>query len=337
MNVHLIAFTQNGMVQGEKIAAALSAEGAAATLFCGTGKHKTPLAQFAENGFQHANALIFIGAAGIAVRAIAPFVRSKASDPAVLCMDDGAHFCISLLSGHLGGANALCARVADITGAQAVITTATDTHGVFAVDTWAASQGLFVANPAAIKLVSAKLLRGETVSIAAEISLHGALPQGVELSSEKPDIIITAHAAVPPHVLHLVPKTAVLGIGCKKGTSQAAIEAFFTAFAQKNNLHAAAVFKVCSIDLKQNEQGLLDFCAAHGYRFETYTAAQLAAVQGDFSPSAFVQSITGVDNVCERSAVLGANGALTIKKNAGGGVTMALATHTVCACFEENI
>ena len=93
----------------------------------------------------------------------------------------------------------------------------------------------------------------------------------------------------------------------------------------QSGLCAETFYKVCSIDLKRDEPGLRAFCAAHGFAFETFSAAQLAAVEGRFSSSGFVQSVTGVDNVCERSAVLGSGGTLYCKKQAGGGVTMAAA------------
>ena len=118
---------------------------------------------------------------------------------------------------------------------------------------------------------------------------------------------------------------AVLGVGCRKGIGQQAMEEAFAALLAQSGLCAEAFYKVCSIDLKRDEPGLRAFCAAHGFAFETFSAAQLAAVEGRFSSSGFVQSVTGVDNVCERSAVLGSGGTLYCKKQAGGGVTMAAA------------
>ena len=103
------------------------------------------------------------------------------------------------------------------------------------------------------------------------------------------------------------------------------MEEAFAALLAQSGLCAEAFYKVCSIDLKRDEPGLRAFCAAHGFAFETFSAAQLAAVEGCFSSSGFVQSVTGVDNVCERSAVLGSGGTLYCKKQAGGGVTMAAA------------
>ena len=119
-----------------------------------------PLAEFAGPVFQASDVLIFVGACGIAVRAIAPHIHDKQTDPAVVSLDELGRFVIPLLSGHIGGANALAVRLAAALGATAVVTTATDVNGRFSVDTWAASQGLFIDDMRAAKAVSAAILEG---------------------------------------------------------------------------------------------------------------------------------------------------------------------------------
>ena len=93
----------------------------------------------------------------------------------------------------------------------------------------------------------------------------------------------------------------------------------------EQNLWLEAVCGAATIDLKAEEAGLLDFCAAHGWPLTCYSAEELRRAEGTFTPSAFVEQTTGVDNVCERSAVLAGGGALLTGKHAGNGVTMALA------------
>ena len=122
-----------------------------------------------------------------------------------------------------------------------------------------------------------------------------------------------------------MPRIGVLGIGCKRGTTADTLEAAFAAFCTRHSLAAQAVTAAASIDLKQNEPGLLAFCQAHGWPVRFYSAAQLRSVPGQFTPSPFVQSVTGVDNVCERAAVLDAGGSLFYPKFACSGVTLALA------------
>ena len=125
--------------------------------------------------------------------------------------------------------------------------------------------------------------------------------------------------------MHLVPRIGVLGIGCRRGTCAEQLEAAFTDFCARHSLAPACITAVASIDLKADEAGLLAFCRTHGWPITFYSAEQLRALPGPFTPSPFVQSVTGVDNVCERAAVLASGGCIRIPKQAGGGVTFALA------------
>lgn len=316
--VELLAFTDKGQHLAEKLAEALGGNAS-------RSGHPLTLSQWTEKTFPRAEALVFVGAAGIAVRAIAPYVKSKTQDPAVVVVDEGAHWAVPVLSGHLGGANDLARRIAGICGAQAVITTATDVNGVFAVDEWSKRQNCVICHPEKIKTVSAALLAGQPVRLYSEFAVAGTPPEGVELSGEEQcDFRLSLHSG-KRDVLHLVPRIAVLGVGCRKGTSAATLEAALEHLLETTVLPPQAICAVASIDLKKAEPGLLQFCAAHGWPLQTYPASALAAVQGNFTASTFVQKTTGVDNVCERAAVLAAGGRLYSKKNAGSGVTMALA------------
>lgn len=318
MNVQLIAFTERGEALAKRLAEDLGGE----TMRCG---QPLSLQIWTRRAFESAEALIFVGAAGIAVRAIAPYVKSKTQDPAVVVVDETGTFAISLLSGHLGGANELTRQVAERCGAIPVITTATDRNGVFAVDSWASMQGCAVENPWHIKEISARLLYGGTVRLYTPWPVDGAVPRGVVLTDEQDCDALLTLKRTGRDVLRIIPKIAVLGVGCKKDTAQAAIEAAFEAICAQEDLDPATFSLVCSIDRKAEEPGLLAFCQAHGLPFQTYSAEQLQQVAGEFSASSFVQSVTGVNNVCERSAVMGSGGTLYLKKYAGNGVTMAVA------------
>ena len=149
------AFTETGLALAETLARALPGP----VTRCGHGGPS--LAEWTAAAFAQNEALIFVGAVGIAVRAIAPLCRSKASDPAVVVVDECGRFAVPLLSGHLGGANDLARAIAALCGAVPVITTATDAHGLFAVDEWARHQNCRVLEPERIKTVSGKLLAGE--------------------------------------------------------------------------------------------------------------------------------------------------------------------------------
>ena len=319
MKLRLLAFTDRGYalarMLGEKLGGAVSR--------CGRG---CTLESWTQEGFRTGESLIFVGAVGIAVRAIAPFVKSKTTDPAVVAVDEGGRYAIPLLSGHLGGANDLARTIAGICGAQAVITTATDVRGLFPVDQWARRQGLRVENPEKIKAVSAKVLAGAAVAVRSDWPVVGTPPEGVKLTEEAEWDVEVSCRRTDGTALHLVPPAAVLGVGCKRGTSLQALEGAFGALLARAALSHLAVEKICSIDLKRDEPGLLAFCEAHGLSLKTYSAGELAAVPGDFPTSDFVKKVTGVGNVCQRAAVLGSGGGKLLgEKYQREGVTMALA------------
>lgn len=319
MTVRLLAFTDRGYALAQTLAAALDGQAAR----CGA---PLGLADWTAAAWRESPALVYVGAAGIAVRAIAPHVRCKAADPAVVVVDEAGTFAVSLLSGHLGGANDLTRRIAALCGAAPVITTATDARGLFAVDEWARRQNCRVQNPEAILPFSAKVLSGKTASIYSPWPISGQLPDHVALAAaeENCDALLTLRRK-SGNALRLTPAIAVLGVGCRKGTPQTALEWAFAELLEDSGLSSLAFFKVCSIDLKREEPGLLSFCRNRGLALETFSARALRTAEGNFTASAFVQGVTGVDNVCERSAVLGSGGELLVKKQTGEGVTMAVA------------
>lgn len=326
-HVKLISFTARGAALGERIARALPA------LRCeryARGEDRslafTSLARFAQQAMRDCDGLVFIGAAGIAVRAVAPYLQGKASDPAVLVCDEGGRFVVPLLSGHLGGGIALAETLSRALGAQAVITTATDARGVFAVDSWAAAQGLHVCNPDQIQFFSAALLRGEPVGLQSDKGISGDLPVGVTMSGADCGAVISCRTDRAPfaHTLHLVPRAVVAGMGCRRGVSMAALARALDAALAAEAIPTPALAAIATIDVKRDEAGLRALARARGVELLFFTAAQLRAAQGEFSHSPFVESTVGVDNVCERAAVC-AGGALLRGKQAGNGVTVALA------------
>lgn len=274
-----------------------------------------------------ARGLIFIGAAGIAVRGIAPYLVSKTRDPAVVVVDEQGQFAIPILSGHIGGANELARRIGRLLGARPVITTATDVNGFFAVDEWASQKGLVIINPRLIKAVSARLLAGQTVLMAADFPVEGQLPKGVELAGEgqAPHIRVSCRRQRDKNALVLVPRKVVIGLGCRRDTPAEIIRAAAENALAAADIYPQALSRAASIDLKAAEPGLLEYCRETLLPFQTYSAAELAAVPGEFTSSDFVSEVTGVDNVCERSAVLASRGRLLLPKQAAAGVTAALA------------
>lgn len=321
MKIACLAFTDKGMALARRLAAALG--GAAER--CG---QPHSLHQWTGLHFPQEDALLYVGAVGIAVRAIAPFVQSKTTDPAVVVVDECAHFAVPVLSGHLGGANALARRVAALCGAVPVLTTATDANGLFAVDEWARCQGCAVLHAGQIRRVSAAILAGRTVRVRSEFPIAGEPPERVQPVEQGPYDVYLGFAPQPEDVLWLAPRVLALGLGCRKGTAAETLEAAFAAL----QIPEQAVCATASIDLKREEAGLLAFCSRHGWTPQFYSAAQLARVEGTFASSPFVAQTTGVDNVCERAAVLAGGPTLLRRKTAGQGVTMAVS----CRPFELN-
>ena len=318
MNLMWIAFSQRGLELARRLARSMGGE-------VSRGGQEVSLEEWTARAFRQARGLVFVGAAGIAVRAIAPHVTSKTADPAVVAVDEGGRWAIPLLSGHLGGANDLARQIAALCGGQAAITTATDLRGLFAVDEWARRQNCRVGNPEKIKEVSARLLAGEPVYFCSDWPIRGQPPQGlVPARDEVCHLWVTVYRR-EGDCLFLIPRSVALGVGCRKGISREELEDTFSLLLERTGLWEQAFDLVCSVDLKKEEPGLLDFCREHGLPLETYSPQQLGQVRGVYSPSAFVARTVGVDNVCERSAVLGSGGSLIQGKLIGNGVTMAAA------------
>ena len=327
MRAAALAFTDHGMQVGKRLTSCFDE-------FSLERCAKGNLSAWTAEAFTGNDALIYIGAVGIAVRAIAPYIHKKTADPCVLVIDEQGKYVIPILSGHIGGGNALALKLAEILHALPVITTATDLNGLFAVDSWAVRNHLFVANSECIKLVSGRVLEGKSVSFYSDDVIFGTQPKYIVRQEKQPDFYIGYHAA-PTEVLRLVPKNIAAGIGCRKGISQTAVEAAFRQACLDAALPEECITAVASIDLKKDEQGLKDFCLSRGLPFLTFSSGILAEVEGSFSPSSFVQSVTGVDNVCERSAVKLSGGRLLFSKKAYNGVTVAFAAAWPVISWEE--
>ena len=324
----VFAFTERGKATARRVADHLDGEidlyAPARLAGEGFATYEGSLPGFVGGLFDR-EALIFVGAAGIALRAVAPYVASKKSDPAVLCMDEAARYVIPLLSGHIGGANALARRLAAALDATPVITTATDVNGRFSVDTWATEQGMAITSMVLAKRVSAEILVRD-IPFWSEADRPDTLAGGLVWSdSGELGICASVHDVKPfDDTLLLVPRVLHIGVGCRRGTPAEAIEAAILKILAEYKLRPEAVARVASIDVKANEAGLLECCRSHGWPIRFYSAAQLNAVQGSFSKSEFVKNTVGVDNVCERAAAA-SGGEIIVKKTALNGVTAAVA------------
>lgn len=283
--------------------------------------------------------IVFVGACGIAVRIIAQFVDNKAIDPAVIVVDERGKFCISLLSGHLGGANELTEYIAGIVGAIPVITTATDIGKKFSVDTFAKKNNMFISDMKIAKEISAQIVDGKRIGMISEFNIKGNIPNEIDTDLNNSCIgfviSIKKNLLAFKKQLILCPNIVTIGIGCKKNISAQKIESSVMFCLDEMNVNINAVEAVTSIDIKNKEIGIIDFCKKYGLDFYTYSADELSSIKGEFNESDFVKKTTGVGSVCERSAVFCSKGRLIMQKRVLDGVTVALAIKDWSVCFED--
>lgn len=286
------------------------------------------LSVWTKEAFECHTPLIFICATGIAVRTIAPFVTNKLSDSPVIVIDELGKNVIPILSGHYGGANDIANTLAKALNAGLIITTATDINNVFAIDVFARNNGFKIINKDGIKDISKKILNGGRISIKSKIdsTIVGQVPKEVEIIERgKADVTISDEASAS---FTLIPKRLVLGMGCKKGKSFKELLTFVTCEYSIEYLREH-LYGIATIDVKENEIGLIKLAQFFGAKFLTYTSEELEVVAGDYTDSEFVKDTVGVSNVCERAAVLGAGLAsrdLVLEKTADNGMTLAAAT-----------
>lgn len=306
--ITIAAFTRTGITLALRLAEFLDAEVFAPERLCIDGVKiiNEPLSSWAGKFFNNTRALIFVGACGIAVRAIAEHVSSKLSDPAVIVVDEAGRFIIPILAGHIGGANELARQISGFLNAQPVITTATDINNLIAIDEWAVKNNCRIENPEAIKQVSSQILEAHSV--------------GVAVTCENID-------APFPVTLMLRPKILILGAGCHRGIDSSEFERSAKDFLDSAGVNVLSLKALASIDIKANEPAMKDFAEVHNIDFKTFTASQLQALQGNFTSSERVLRITGADNICERACMLAAGeGAVLLRsKCAYENATFALA------------
>lgn len=331
----ILYFTDRGAATAERIRAALQGDWEL-TLHRPRGGERSVV----EDLFSGVDALVFVGACGIAVRSIAPFVRSKTTDPAVIVVDELGRQAISLLSGHIGGANALTRRIASDLGAIPVITTATDLSQRFAADEWAARNGLIISSMKAAKDFAVEILKRD-LPLYSDFPIEGALPGGLylyaEASASDCGLAISCRNIAPfEKTLLLIPRILHLGVGCKRNTPAENIRRAVQSVLEGANLSPRAIASVASIDVKRDEAGLIEYCASENLPISFYSAEELRSLPGSFTPSNFVQNTVGVDNVCERAAMRAAGAGATriVNKTCLDGVTVAIAQEKWSACFE---
>ncbi|HHL40352.1 MAG TPA: cobalamin biosynthesis protein CbiG [Deltaproteobacteria bacterium] len=290
-------------------------------------------------------AVVFIGAAAIAVRLVAPFLKDKLTDPAVVVVDEAGRYAVSLLSGHMGGGNDLARRVAAVIGAEPVVTTATDGAGLPALEDLMLRFSLAVEDRSSIRAVNSALLDGAGVLVvdgdAARLAaMERAVGRPFVFSSRLPEVtercgavaVVTPFVDDPlvrragPGVAVLRPREFVAGMGCDRGASPEELEAALMEALSLGGVALKALRNLASVDLKRDEPGLLELAASLGLGIDFFSRRELAAVEPPSGPSPAVMEKIGVGGVAEPAAMLSARtGRIWTKKIKRGRVTAALA------------
>ncbi|MBE6528338.1 MAG: cobalamin biosynthesis protein CbiG [Thermoplasmata archaeon] len=332
MRINAIAFSTNGCRTALRLKEAFPEENLRifAKTQCdtlGVERIEGKAGEWTGESFKECDAIVFIGAIGIAVRYIAPYIKAKTVDPAVIGMDEHGRWTVALLAGHIGGANALTARIAERLGSEPIITTATDLNGKFSVDTFATVNNLRIMGLKTAQDVSVRVLDGAFVGFTTEIPVEGDLPAGLTLAdSGEFGVSISADIEKRPFgtTMRLVPMDIIIGVGCKRDTDPGKLKEFVSEVLSEEGIPAQRVGAVCSIDLKKDEAAILDLAKDYRVPARFFTSEELMELEGEFSKSDFVRSVTSVDCVCERSAIRPFGGEIIRRKTAKDGMTVAL-------------
>lgn len=286
--------------------------------------------------------LVFFCAVGIAVRLVAPHLQGKWADPAVVAVDDAGRWAVSVLGGHAGGGNALATAVADVLGAQAVITTASEAHGLTPIETLAAERGWRLARPAPMARVAGALVNGERLGWVVDAPLAPAAREPPWPCDRFSDPAALAAAGCPGLVVTdrllpsalaarartcwvlLRPPTLVLGVGASTGAAAAEIAALARAAVGDAGFAWESVAAVATLDRKLSEPGLAAFAAREGLLLQGFPAAALASVAVPH-PSSAVRTAVGTPSVAEAAALLASGGRLVAAKRKSGRATVAVA------------
>ncbi len=317
--ISIISFTSSGFKIGKKIENHFEN--------CKHYYHKdlgVKVSSLMKDIYEESQAIVFISATGIAVRMISPYIKNKKVDPAVLVIDDQGRFIIPLFSGHLGGANELSKKITELfPKSTLVITTASDSRGFISPDLFVKDMGFYFYNEEKLTEFTSAMVEGEKIYLYSEVEINWDYPNFIRIDSlenikdsEKLIYISSRKISGKYNYLQIIPKNLHLGIGCRRGVSSKLMREFVEEVFKDNKLLPEAIESISSIDLKSDEQGILEL--AKNYKAKTifYRTEELQEVEYMFEISEFVRKTVGTGSVAEASCYLTSKNIIVDKKNA---------------------
>ena len=316
MRLCCITFTQEGLHIAERIKKSRQHE---ADIFF-KDNYKNHLKEL----FDTYEGVVFIASTGIAVRLSAPFLSDKKTDPAIVVIDDLGRYCISLVSGHLGGANRLSLELSELLECQPVITTASDGRGIEAVDLFAKRNDLYIESMEEAKKLTAMMIEGKRIRLESELEIKPVYSNLVEDEAEG-ILFVTSRQSAGSDLPHCIlrPKNIHIGLGCRRGKSGEEILKAIQQVCGNRDISQRSIKSIATVDVKGDEAGIHVAAQALGCPVQVFDRGELAKVEQLFDGSSFVKTQIGVGSVCEPCAYL-AGGSLLFPKTVISGITIAV-------------
>ncbi|NOH15818.1 cobalt-precorrin 5A hydrolase [Clostridium cochlearium] len=331
MKMAIITITQNGDKIATTIEKLLKGD---VTIFSKNNSENFVFKDVVKKAFEEFEAIVFITSTGIAVRSIAHYIKSKDKDPAVIVIDNSGNYVISLLSGHLGGANEISLKIAETIKATPVITTATDNLGITAPDMIAKENNLIIDSLKDAKDIASLLVGGKKVVFLDEDNIIST-PKGYtrDFKDSKGVVYVTNKIdyKLPDELsnmkkLKLIRKNIVLGIGCRKDYSKEAMEDNVVNTLREYNIDKRAIESIGTVEIKKEEEAIINLSQKLQVPMKIFTIDEIAKVHKDFEGSDFVEKTIGVRSVAEPC----------VKLQGGNNISGKLKLNGMTLCIGQN-
>lgn len=334
MKVACLSFTDNGRKIGGKLSGFKSNNGVEIHHYI-NHEIKGGIKNIFKDIVKEYDGIVFISATGIAVRMMAPYIVDKTVDPAIVVVDDLGRFSISLLSGHIGGGNFLCKWIADILKAKPIITTASDSRGIEAIDVFAMKMGYLMEDMESVKDITAMMVNGKKIGFYSDMKemiyydniLAIDSLDGIEDLKDEIDglILVTSTQNIALEIPHTIlrPKNLNIGIGCRKGVEGERIIKAILETLDRNNLSKNSIKSIGTVEIKKDEVGIIEASKYFDCPMNIFTIREIEKVEKMFEKSSFVKKTIGVSSVSEPCAYL-SGGQIIVKKTKCNGITIAI-------------